>query len=127
MAESIDSKALSVTVKFECHKNGDTDLPKIQYSAKITFKNLEELLEAGGESVTRKLQTKARKGQFPTGRIVNVNGQGEFTLSVAERAELMDDDEAAALFEALRKRQAAKMAQTNGLVQDEPKTVGVKK
>lgn len=77
---------LTVNVDFECHVDGDKEKPVVKYQAQVLFSSLEKLLEAGGESVTRKLQTQARKGQFPTGRRVLVDETGKFTKTSEEKA-----------------------------------------
>lgn len=124
---------LTVNVDFECHIDGDKDKDKVSYRAKVEFESLAWLLECGGESVTRTLQTWARKGKFPEGErvLVKVGEKVEFSKPVTKSdLDRMSDDDALktyemlkARFEAQQKDKAEAMAEA---AQDEPKTKKVK-
>jgi len=78
---------LKVNIDFECHIEGKPENPVVKYQAQVQFSSLDALLKAGGESVTRKLQTHARKVDgFPTGRRVLVDEAGKFTKTSEEKA-----------------------------------------
>lgn len=72
---------------FECHKNGNVELDMVKYHARIHFKSVKELVDAAAESIKRKLASIARNGKFPTNRIVNVDIDGKFELTMADRKE----------------------------------------
>ena len=109
---------LTVNIDFECHVEGDKTKPIVKYQATVMFSSLEKLLERGGESVKRTLQTKARDGKFPTGRRVTVNEDGKFTKTKEEKAleaiaaisEIEDEAQLEAMFQALQAKKAAKLA-----------------
>lgn len=109
---------LTVNIDFECHVDGDKTKPVVKYQATVAFSSLEKLLERGGESVKRTLQTKARDGKFPTGRRVTVDEDGKFTKTKEEKlAEALEaisttEDEAQleALFQLYQAKKAAKLA-----------------
>jgi len=105
--------ALTVNVDFECHIDGDKEKPKMNYRAKVEFESLAWLLEYGGESVTRTLQTWARKGKFSADERVTVKAgeKVEFARPVSkEDIERMTDEQLAAAYEELMARKAAKAA-----------------
>ena len=109
---------LTVNIDFESHVDGDKTKPVLQYQATVMFSSLEKLLERGGESVKRTLQTKARDGKFPTGRRVIVDEDGKFTKTKEEKlAEALEaisttEDEAQleALFQLYQAKKVAKLA-----------------
>jgi hypothetical protein len=105
---------LTVNVDFECHVDGNKDLEKVNYRAKVEFESLARLLEYGGESVTRTLQTWARKGKFPKDErvTVKVGEKVEFAKPVTkEDVDRMTDDEATAMLKLLQARMKAAKAQ----------------
>lgn len=115
---------LTVNIDFTAHVDGDKNKALIKYQATVVFSSLEKLLLAGGESVTRKLQTQARsKNGFPTGRRVTVDENGKYALtkeeklaSAKEQIAALDpnnaEDEAQleALFQLYQAKKAAKLA-----------------
>jgi trehalose/maltose hydrolase-like predicted phosphorylase len=109
---------LTVNIDFECHIDGKKENEKRQYQATVEFSSIEKLLERGGESVKRTLQTKARDGKFPLGRRVTVNEEGVYAKSAEEKAAdtisaiMETDDEAQldAMFVAFQEKKAAKAA-----------------
>lgn len=114
---------LTVNIDFESHIDGDKTKPVLQYQATVMFSSLEKLLERGGESVKRTLQTKARDGKFPTGRRVTVDEDGKFAKTAEEKAAEAfasiaalnpenEEDEAQLekLFELYQAKKAAKLA-----------------
>jgi hypothetical protein len=105
-----DASDLKVNIDFECHVDGDSTKPIMNYQATVLFSNLEKLLERGGESVKRTLQTQARKGKFPTGRRVVVNEDGKFTQTLEDEIADMDEDKALKAFEILKAKFEAKKA-----------------
>jgi len=120
---------LTVPVDFECHIDGDKNLEKVNYRATVEFDSLARLLEYGGESVTRVLQTWARKGKFPKGErvTVKVGEKVEFAKPVTkEDIDRLSEDEAFKTYELLKARFDAQMKEKAELAADEPKTVKVK-
>jgi len=72
-------------VDFSCSPNGDTKLPKVQYQAKVHYKDVDTILEHAAAEMARKLQAKAgRKGTFPKGRRVDVNADGMYTKTMED-------------------------------------------
>lgn len=106
---------LTVNIDFECHVDGDKTKELVKYQATVVFSSLAKLLEAGGDSVRLKCQTKARGGKFPVGRRVTVDETGKFALTSEEKinAAVVDatDDEAEEMMRLLLARKAAKAAQ----------------
>lgn len=111
--------ALTVNIDFECHVDGKKENEMEQYQATVAFSDIQKLLDAGGESVKRILQTQARKGKFPKGRRVTVNEKGDFEPTKAEKdaaaiAQIADiDDEAQieAMWAILQAKKAARAQQ----------------
>jgi hypothetical protein len=104
---------LTVNVDFECHEEGKLDRPKVNYRAKVEFESLAHLLAYGGESVTRTLQTWARKGKFSADERVTVKAgeKVEFVKPVSkEDIERMTDEQLDAAYAELMARKAAKAA-----------------
>jgi hypothetical protein len=101
---------LTVNIDFTAHVDGDKTKELVKYQATVLFSSLEKLLEAGGESVTRKLQTRARNGKFPVGRRVVVDEDGKFTITPEERIAQMNEAEAQAEYELLKARFEANKA-----------------
>jgi hypothetical protein len=77
---------LKVPVDFTYHVEGDKTKDLVKCQAMVHFPSLEKLLLAGGESVTRKMQTIGRKHGFPVGRRVDVDHEGKFTKTSEEKA-----------------------------------------
>jgi len=77
---------LQVPVDFTYHVDGDKTKDLIKCQAMVHFPSLEKLLAAGGESVTRKMQTIGRKHGFPVGRRVDVDCEGKFVKTSEEKA-----------------------------------------
>jgi len=104
---------LTVNVDFECHVDGKVDKPKVNYRAKVEFESLAHLLEYGGESVTRVLQTWARKGKFSADERVTVKAgeKVEFSRPLSkEDIDRMTDEELDAAYAEYMARKAAKDA-----------------
>lgn len=115
---------LTVNVDFECHETKDESSPMIKYQATVVFPSLEKLLLAGGESVTRKLQTQARsKNGFPKGRRVVVDELGKYAMTKEEKLNAAmaqisaldpndekDEAQLEAMFKIYQEKKAAKLA-----------------
>jgi hypothetical protein len=122
-----DAADLKVNIDFECHVEGNKNKPIVKYQATVLFSSLSKLLERGGESVKRTLQTKARDGKFPTGRRVLVDEDGKYTQTLEDKVSAMSDAETEALFAMLQAKMQAKAAQEMAAIaEDEPKTQKVK-
>jgi hypothetical protein len=101
---------LAINIDFECHVEGDKEKPIVKYQATVVFPSLDALLKAGGESVKRICQTKARKVDgFPTGRRVLVDENGKFTKTKDERLNDAIVDANEAELEAMRALVEAKL------------------
>ena len=118
---------LTVNIDFESHVDGKVENEKVQYQATVVFSSLEALLDRGGESVRRILQTGTRKGKFPTGRRVTVNEKGEFAQTKEEKAQALmaqiaamdaNEDEAQleAMFKIYQEKKAAKACRGEGCI-----------
>ena len=78
--------ALTVDINFTAHVGGDKNAELKHHQATVVFSSIEALLERGGESVKRILQTQARSEDgFPTGRRVIVNEKGKFEPTKEEK------------------------------------------
>lgn len=121
---------LTVNVDFECHEDGKIDKPKITYRAKVEFDSLARVLEYGGESVTRVLQTWARKNKFPKGErvTVRVGEKVEFAKPVTQEevARWSDEELELAFLELQARRQAKAATEMAAVAKDGPKTQKVK-
>ena len=111
---------LTVNIDFTAHIDGDKNKELIKYQATVVFSSITELLKAGGESVTRKLQTQARsKNGFPTGRRVTVDENGKYAPTPEEKAaatfkaieEMEDEAQLEKLFQLYQAKKAAKAQQ----------------
>ena len=77
---------LTTDINFTAHVNGDKTLELKHYQATVVFSSIDALLERGGESVKRLLQTQARSEEgFPTGFRVTVDEKGKREKSKEER------------------------------------------
>ena len=116
--------ALTVDINFTAHVNGDKNAELKHYQATVVFSSIDALLERGGESVKRILQTQARSEDgFPTGFRVTVDEKGKREESKEEKLQKamaniakLDpndaDDEAQleAMFKIYQEKKAAKLA-----------------
>lgn len=105
---------LIVTVKFNSTKESDKGTPAegtaYAYHAQVTYKTLADMAEKAGRFTTWALQRRARKGELPTGKLILVNGEGEYAKSFEE--EIADEDDFAKL-ERMKAAIEAKIAARN--------------
>lgn len=96
---------LTVTVKFnstkESDKGTDAEGTAYAYQAQVTYDSVGDAAKFAGRFTTWALQRRARKGELPIGKLILVNGEGEYAKSIEE--EIAEEED----FAKLERMQAA--------------------
>lgn len=104
---------LTVTVKFNSTKESDKGTPEegtaYAYQAQVAYTSVADAAKFAGRFTTWALQRRARKGELPVGKLIHVNGEGEYAKSVNELIEEMAPDKAMELFLSLQAKLFAKV------------------
>lgn len=86
---------LTVTVKFNSTLESDKGTPAegtaYAYSAEVTYDSVADAAKFAGRFTTWALQRRARKGELPVGKLIKVNGEGEYAKSVEDQIAEEDD------------------------------------
>lgn len=108
------TKDLTVTVKFnstkESDKGTDAEGTAYAYQAQVTYDSVADAAKFAGRFTTWALQRRARKGELPVGKLIQVNGEGEYAKSLDDQVAEMDQDAAMELFLKLQAKLQAKSA-----------------
>jgi hypothetical protein len=115
---------LTVTVKFnstlESNKGTADEDTKYAYQAQVTYDSVADAAKYAGRFTTWALQRRARKGELPVGKLILVNGEGEYAKSVEDQ--IAEEDDFAKL-ERMRAAIEAKIAARNAATAAEPVVV----
>jgi len=105
--------ALTVTVKFnstkESDKGTDAEGTAYAYQAQVTYTSIADMAEKAGRFTTWALQRRARKGELPVGKLIKVNGEGEYVKTLDDQIADMDETAAMELFLKLQAKLHAKV------------------
>lgn len=90
---------LVITIKFNSGLDTEENGPKYTYNAEVTYATVKDAVEKASKFTGWALQRRARKGELPRdGRIIKVNGDGEYQKSLQEQIADMSADERMRLF-----------------------------
>jgi len=105
---------LVITIKFnsslDSEKGTDKEGTKYPYEAEVTYTSVKDAVEKASKFTGWTLQRRARGGELPTGKLIKVNGEGEYQKTLDDQVTEMDEDKAMELFLKLQAKLQAKIA-----------------
>lgn len=106
---------LTITVKFnaqlDSEKAVNENSPKYSYTAEVTYASVKDAVEKAGKFTVWTLARHARKGELPrTGKVLRVNGDGEYTKTDREIIADMTPEQRRTLFLELQAQLQAEAA-----------------
>jgi hypothetical protein len=105
---------LVITIKFNSSLDSEKGTPregtKYPYEAEVTYASVKDTVEKASKFTGWALQRRARAGELPTGKLIKVNGEGEYQKTLDDQVTEMDEDKAMELFLKLQAKLQAKIA-----------------
>jgi hypothetical protein len=112
-----EASDLIITIKFNSGLDSEKGTPKegtkYPYEAEVTYASVKDAVEKASKFTGWALQRRARGGELPSGKLIKVNGDGEYQKTLDDQVTEMDEDKAMELFLKLQAKLQAKIAAEN--------------